>query len=488
MKAITVQDQVRLGPRRCLALTLSGMSYRLFRSMVTVVILALAVAFLAHMLAYSLISHRSQIGAWEELEDHRALGAWVTRLARVDPAGTVLEGLAEHPERRAEYRAWALAEGADPETFETMVEVAGDLVALWRWFEGLSEDERIVLLPAADVRVGVRRLAAPETFELFERRLGDVRRQPPLGSVQQVRTLLTERLPALDALVAKVRDGHRRAIEEVKSRFDHPDPQQWFARDSGKLAEVAAEAGFRADAGRLGRLATRARLAMDHRRVARLLAEPGLEQVLRRDADYEMDTFNLGAVNRWLTRRDRAEAFYEAVGAPEGLDPDRLLELAFDSRREQVLRRAVGDRPPRTEAGMFGLPVRMQWLLLVSFLVCVVGVANAMFMAVTERFAEIATMKCLGALDGFVMMMFFFESVIQGLIGAAGGVVVGYLLAFVRGGGDYGSLMFESLPAGPLAIGAGLSVMIGILLATFAAIGPAWLAARLAPMEAMRIE
>ncbi|MCC7409855.1 MAG: hypothetical protein IT442_17445, partial [Phycisphaeraceae bacterium] len=50
MKPIIVQDQVRLGVGRCVGLSLSGMSYRMFRSMITVSILALAVAFLSHVL------------------------------------------------------------------------------------------------------------------------------------------------------------------------------------------------------------------------------------------------------------------------------------------------------------------------------------------------------------------------------------------------------------------------------------------------------
>ena len=59
---------------------------------------------------------------------------------------------------------------------------------------------------------------------------------------------------------------------------------------------------------------------------------------------------------------------------------------------------------------------KQTWLISLSLLVCVVGIANAMLMSVTERFREIGTMKCLGALDSFIMTIFLMESGLQGLI------------------------------------------------------------------------
>jgi putative ABC transport system permease protein len=56
---------------------------------------------------------------------------------------------------------------------------------------------------------------------------------------------------------------------------------------------------------------------------------------------------------------------------------------------------------------------------MLSLLVCVVGIVNAQLMAVTERFREIGTMKCLGALDRFRLRLFLLEAGMQGLVGAA---------------------------------------------------------------------
>ena len=55
------------------------------------------------------------------------------------------------------------------------------------------------------------------------------------------------------------------------------------------------------------------------------------------------------------------------------------------------------------------ITTKQLWLVSMSLIVCVVGIANAMLMSVTERFREIGTMKCLGALDGFVVRLFLLE-------------------------------------------------------------------------------
>jgi ABC-type antimicrobial peptide transport system permease subunit len=138
--------------------------------------------------------------------------------------------------------------------------------------------------------------------------------------------------------------------------------------------------------------------------------------------------------------------------------------------------------------GAFGFPLRILSLIVVSLLVCVVGIVNAMLMSVTERFTEIATMKCLGATDGVVMSNFMLEAGFQGVVGGGIGGVMGLLLGLLRAGLIYGSLAIRQLPVAELAMMFAVIVVIGVLLSVVAAVYPAWLAARLSPMEAMRVE
>ena len=172
------------------------------------------------------------------------------------------------------------------------------------------------------------------------------------------------------------------------------------------------------------------------------------------------------------------------------LATDRIVAVARYERRQRALAgvEATVARSTGTDIGWLGFPVRTMWLLVVSFVVCIVGIANAMLMSVTERFREIATMKCLGATDGFIMINFILESIMQGVAGSAVGAILGLLLGALRGWARFGQIALSNLPVVDLLSAAALSFGIGVLISAMAAVYPARVAAKLAPMEAMRIE
>jgi len=130
---------------------------------------------------------------------------------------------------------------------------------------------------------------------------------------------------------------------------------------------------------------------------------------------------------------------------------------------------------------------RSTWIIVISLLVTVIGVANAMLMSVTERFREIGTMKCLGALSAFVRRMFVMESVLIGLAGAAAGALLGAAFSIVAYGAIYGlGLVLVSLDYAALAGYLAMCVAAGLVLSVVAALYPAQLAARMVPATALR--
>ena len=127
-------------------------------------------------------------------------------------------------------------------------------------------------------------------------------------------------------------------------------------------------------------------------------------------------------------------------------------------------------------------------MLTLALAVSVVGVLNTMLMAVTQRYREIGTIKCLGGRDALVLWSTLVEAA---LLGAAGGVIgallgggLGLALTVAEHGRAAGSVLdVAALPLRLLGVSA-----LSALLTTISAAIPAWVAARMPPIEAMRGE
>lgn len=131
---------------------------------------------------------------------------------------------------------------------------------------------------------------------------------------------------------------------------------------------------------------------------------------------------------------------------------------------------------------------RQQWLAVMALLVCFVGIMNAMLMSVSERFKEIGTMKCLGALDRFIVTLFFIEAALMGVLASAVGWILGWLLTLAyRLIIDGFSILTGAFWLGSLGQFA-LSVFLGTLITLIAAIPPAIRAAKMPPAAALRSE
>lgn len=131
---------------------------------------------------------------------------------------------------------------------------------------------------------------------------------------------------------------------------------------------------------------------------------------------------------------------------------------------------------------------RTVWLLSLSLLVCLVGISNAMLMSVMERFREIGTMKCLGALDSFILKLFFLESLFLGAAGSIAGALLGQGLTLLLLWRRFGGIALSTLPWNAVWAIAGASILIGLAITAAAAMYPAWKAARMDPIAAMRME
>ena len=162
-----------------------------------------------------------------------------------------------------------------------------------------------------------------------------------------------------------------------------------------------------------------------------------------------------------------------------------LLGIAFYSsvRTSQVLSPANPADPLSVESAQ-----RLQWLAVLSLLMCLVGITNSMLMSVTERYKEIGTLKCLGSSDGFIVKIFFIEALLVGTVASVAGAIVGVVIMtalrlFTEGTSGF----VPGFPLMALQI-VFIASAIGIALSAIAAVLPAIQAAKMPAAAALRVE
>jgi putative ABC transport system permease protein len=122
----------------------------------------------------------------------------------------------------------------------------------------------------------------------------------------------------------------------------------------------------------------------------------------------------------------------------------------------------------------------------ISLLVAGVSILNIMMMSVTERIKEIGIMRSIGAQKSEVLLMFLYEALILGVVGSLAGGVLSFL-----GGYAISSLLLQTtkylfVPSSllPVVYGVGFGIAICLICGLY----PAWRAANLNPIVALRYE
>ncbi len=218
------------------------------------------------------------------------------------------------------------------------------------------------------------------------------------------------------------------------------------------------------------------------------------EQILRNKVDAAWRT-HMEAVRRQGRVNETAIAGLEVLMG--GLQKESLvssaqvirdfLQVEADRREANKITAALYRTGVNVEKTLSGSQMDT-WLIVMSLLLCTVGIANAMLMSVTERFREIGTMKCLGAGDSLVVKIFLMESSMLGVVGAIIGMILGIIISLGAALLQYGWMGLQYFPFGGSLGTLFSSLGVGVLLAILGTVYPALLASRMKPVDALRID
>jgi putative ABC transport system permease protein len=127
----------------------------------------------------------------------------------------------------------------------------------------------------------------------------------------------------------------------------------------------------------------------------------------------------------------------------------------------------------------------------IALVVASIGIMNTMLTSVMERTREIGIMKAIGATTRDIMSIFIIEGVLMSSVGGIIGIILGVfgsqaltliLNGFMSMGGSFNLVPIITITSVVLAVT--VSLIVGILSSLY----PAWKAARMSPIEAVRYE
>ena len=485
---IEVRKQQQLTKKETFDFCLSSIKHRFFRSLLTLAVVVLAVAFFMYLLTENVLVDSLKQGVGEEIREarqgSRKLSLMFTKPTLKEFNSLLAGSNGRKPEQELISRVLSIRQS----DVDKMAKIAAEEKIYLGFFNNIRIGQRKLLVGRRTDEDIFPYLQDNTNFLDFKNRL------EPMGSIKfpggynkftDFLALFTQFQAERNKLHAVWNEKIGKLVTASEKLMDNDSLKHFLATaDSAKLKtwqSLVSRYGFDLSDQDLNLIVTMMKKDLLKERIINKLNQPGMRQKWR--AIYDI---KYGKMSEKLDLLDSAKVM--KLLSPD-FTAEELTGTAMDVRYEETVRsleKNLNLGMP-TEAGAL-FSGRNIYLLVLSFIVCMVGIANAMLMSITERFREIATLKCLGATDSFILIQIMIEAALQGFAGGVIGVLIGLVITVLKDTVLFGSRLFTFFPVSGVLIAVGASLVAGILLSVLASIYPSLKAARMAPMEAMRIE
>lgn len=491
-REIDVKKQHTMSLREAFALCIKGVKHRLLRSVLTLAVVVLAVAFFMFLLSESMFLRSTGRGVGGEVVHERFSQQMLTRIFAPATDWVAVRRLAAAWKDHDAVRLQEFSDvtGIPRGEIDSLAQRALEERTYIDWLAAVPTGKRTVLIHKTSGRESIHFILSD--LEGFHARLAPMIDLRVPGKIAGLDGFLAEypdyaeKVTALNqAWNAKV-SAAGRVMAEFKNGTGVED-SSWIISAPDEVADAwrdgIAKLGFHFDGAELRLMRSQFLAAKECADVYKALNGKEAREAWAKAFRESRPSTTEQKIEQLTDRRA-----VKILGAQFGEDLlGRVAEKTLYEQRLAKLDRRLA--PTMTEEGAFlGLSGRQIFLLAISFMVCMVGISNAMLMSITERFREIATMKCLGATDSYILVQFMMEAAMQGFVGGILGVGIGFVIATLRGLSVFGSHLVLYWPGVDLAVSGLVSLVAGVFLAMLASIQPSWSASRMAPMEAMRVE
>lgn len=206
----------------------------------------------------------------------------------------------------------------------------------------------------------------------------------------------------------------------------------------------------------------------------------------------------LAQAQPFFNRGETVDAFDVLVEQPD------QTERMYDAFAAAAPGRMISDWKTRSEGLVSALAIERNVMRLILFLIIAIAALNiisGLVMLVKNKTRDIAVLRTMGATRGSILRVFIMAGASVGVLGTIAGVLVGTLFClnietiqraveFVSGGSVFDPAVYflSNIPAkvewGEVISTAGFALAMSILVT----LPPAWRAARLDPVEALRYE